>query len=84
MSFINIVLKVIFVGLPVGPVGKNLPANAEDTDSISGLGRFHMPQGQLGHVSQLLKPTHSRACTPQLLLYLATKEYHSENPANCH
>ena len=24
---------------------KNLPASAEDTGSIPGLGRFHMPQG---------------------------------------
>ena len=27
---------------PGGPVVKNLPANAGDTGSISGLGRFHM------------------------------------------
>ena len=24
---------------------RNLPANAGDTDSVPGLGRFHMPQG---------------------------------------
>ena len=30
---------------PGGPVVKNLPANAEDTSSTPGLGRFHMPQG---------------------------------------
>ena len=28
-----------------GPVVKNLPANARDTGSIPGLGRFHMPKG---------------------------------------
>ena len=28
---------------PGGPVGKNLPANAEDTSSIPGLGGFYMP-----------------------------------------
>ena len=28
-----------------GPVLKNLPANAGDTGSISGPGRFHVPQG---------------------------------------
>ena len=28
-----------------GPVVKNLPANAGDTSSIPGLGRFHMLQG---------------------------------------
>ena len=30
---------------PGGPVAKNLPANIEDTGSIPGLGRFHMPWG---------------------------------------
>ena len=30
-----------------GPVVKNLPANARDPGLISGLGRSHMPQGQL-------------------------------------
>ena len=30
---------------PGGPVVKNLPANAGETTSIPGLGRFHMPQG---------------------------------------
>ena len=29
---------------PGGPVVKNLPANAGDTGSIPGLGRFHMSQ----------------------------------------
>ena len=29
-------------GIPGGPVVKNLPANAGDTGSIPGLGRFHM------------------------------------------
>ena len=29
-------------GFPGGPVVKNLPANAGDTGSIPGLGRFHM------------------------------------------
>ena len=33
------------VGFPGGPVAKSLPANEGDTDSISGLGSFHMPQG---------------------------------------
>ena len=30
---------------PGNPVIKNLPANAGDTGSIPGLGRFHMPWG---------------------------------------
>ena len=29
---------------PGGPVVEKPPANAEDTGSIPGLGRFHMPQ----------------------------------------
>ena len=32
---------------PGGSVVKNLPANAEDTDSIPGLGRSHVPVEQL-------------------------------------
>ena len=32
------------VPLPSGPVFKNLPANAGDTGSIPGPGKFHMPQ----------------------------------------
>ena len=32
------------LGLPCGPVGKNSPANAGDTDSIPGPGGSHMPQ----------------------------------------
>ena len=30
---------------PGGPVVKNLPANAGDTDSIPSPGRFHVPEG---------------------------------------
>ena len=32
-------------GFPGGPVVKNPSCNAEDTSSIPGRGRFHMPQG---------------------------------------
>ena len=39
-----------------GPVVKNPPANAGDTDSIPGLGRFHMPWGNSARVPQLLSP----------------------------
>ena len=45
-------LKIIFSDFPGGPVVKNLPANAGDTGSISGLGKFHMPQGNYACVSQ--------------------------------
>ena len=33
------------LGFPGGPVGKNPPANAGDTASIPGPGKFHMPLG---------------------------------------
>ena len=39
-----IFFKDFFQDFPGGEVDKNLPANAGDTDSIPGLGRFHMPQ----------------------------------------
>ena len=52
-------LKIIFSDFPGGPVVKNLPANAADTGSISGLGKFCMPQGNY-------------ACVPQLLISCAT------------
>ena len=44
------------VGFPGGPVVKNPPANAGDTGSIPGPGRFHMPQGSWAHEPQLLSP----------------------------
>ena len=47
-----------------GPVVKNPPANAGDMDSIPGLRRFHIPQGNEAHMPQLLKPEHSRAHAP--------------------
>ena len=45
---------------------KNLSANAGDTGSIPGPGRFHMPRGHSARVPQLLSPC-SRALEPQLL-----------------
>ena len=50
---------------PGGSVGKNPPANAGDTDSIPGLGRLHMLQGNKAHAPQLLNLC-SRAHKPQL------------------
>ena len=41
-------------GFPGGAVDKNLPANAGDTSSVSGLGRFHLPLSNKVHVPQLL------------------------------
>ena len=45
-----------------GPVVGNLPANAEDTGSVPGWVGFHTPRGNWNRVSQILKPTHPRAC----------------------
>ena len=49
---------------PGGPLVKNPPANAGDTGSIPGLGRFHMQQSNQAHSPQLLS-SHSRAREPQ-------------------
>ena len=43
---------------PSVPVVKNLPANAGDTGSIPGPGRFHKPGGGKPRGPQLLKPVH--------------------------
>ena len=37
--------QVVLEGFPGGPVIKNLPCNARDTNLIPGLGRSHMPWG---------------------------------------
>jgi len=38
----SLTLKDQLLGFPGGPVDKNPPVNAGDTDSIPFLGRFHM------------------------------------------
>ena len=43
---------------PGGTVDRNQPANAGNTDSMPGLERFHMPQGNEAHAPQLLMPAH--------------------------
>ena len=43
----NINLKIILRDFRSGTVAKNPPAKAGDTGSIPGLGRSHMPRGQL-------------------------------------
>ena len=53
------------IGLPGGPVVKNLLANAGDICSIPGPGRCHRPWGNEAPVTQLLSP-HSRAHKPQV------------------
>ena len=44
------------VDFPGGPVVKNLSANAGDTGSTPGPGRFHVPQGNEAWTPQLLNP----------------------------
>ena len=53
-----LILNAVTLDWPDGPVVEDLPANARDTSSIPGLGRFHMPQG-------------NEACVPQLLNLLS-------------
>ena len=51
---------------PGGAVVKNLPANAEDTSLIPGLGRFHMPcLVQLSPWITTTEPMRSRVLAPQ-------------------
>ena len=47
-------LKTTSWGFPGGAVVENLPANAGDTGSCPGLGRFHMPWSNWAHEPQLL------------------------------
>ena len=46
----------MFQDFPGGPVAKNLTASTGDTGSISGPGRYPMPQGTWSWEPQLLKP----------------------------
>ena len=48
-------------------IGKNLPANAEDTGSFPVMGRFHLPRSNKACVPQLLSPraTTSEAHVPR-------------------
>ena len=48
-------LNKLYVDFSVGPVVKNLPANAGDTGSIHGLGRIHSPGINWACVPQLLR-----------------------------
>ena len=53
------------MGFSSGPGVGSPPANAEDTGSIPGPGRSHMPRGSWAPVPQLLKAGHSRTHAPQ-------------------
>ena len=63
---LNIDLPYV-LGFPGGTVVKNLPANAGDTGSSPGPGRFHMPRSNKAPVPQLLSlsATTTEAHTPR-------------------
>ena len=46
--------KIYPMGFPGGAVVESLPANAGDTGSSPGLGRYHMPRSSWAHEPQLL------------------------------
>ena len=50
---------------PGSPVDKNLCANAGDTGSTPGLGKFRCASGQLTEAPRLLKPVRPTACDLQ-------------------
>ena len=62
-------------GFPDGPVVKNLPASAEDTGSIPGLGRSHVPWSN-GAREPLLKPAR-----PEAMLH-NKRSHHNEKPTH--
>ena len=49
-------LKTKSQAFPGGSLVKNPPANAGDTGSVPGLGRFHMPRSNEASAPQLLSP----------------------------
>ena len=51
---VEALVRKLFRGFPGGAVVENLPANAGDTGSSPGLGRFHMPQSGWAREPQLL------------------------------
>ena len=46
----NVFIKNQYQDFPGGPMGMPLSANAGNTSSIPGLGRFHMPRVREAHV----------------------------------
>ncbi|KAJ8789500.1 hypothetical protein J1605_022027 [Eschrichtius robustus] len=53
------------IGFPGGAVVENLPANAGDTGSSPGLGRFHMPWSNWAREPQLLSLRVWSLCSQQ-------------------
>ena len=56
---------MVSLDFPGGQVVWNLPADAGDTGLIPDPGRPYILLGSWVHVTQLLKPEHSRACVLQ-------------------
>ena len=57
--------KNLHQDLPGSPGVKNLPANAEDPGSILGLGRLHMPQGNLSPCATATETCAGSPCSPK-------------------
>ena len=53
-NYLSLVFKNTCVGFPGGAVVENLPADAGDTGSSPGLGRYHMPRSDWAREPQLL------------------------------
>ena len=86
---ISFTFKKIFRDFPGGAVVKNPPANAGDTGSSPGPGRFHMPRSNWARAPQLLSLC-SRAHAPQLLkpahlepVLHNNRSHPNEKPARC-
>ena len=62
------------VDFPGGPVNKNPPANAGDTDSIPGPRRSHMPRSNQACTLKLLKPVHLEPVLQR------KRSHHNEKP----
>ena len=62
---------------PGGSVDKNLSANAGDTGSIPGPGRFHMWWSNRAHVPQLLEPTRLESALHN------SRSHCNEKPTHC-
>ena len=69
--------RTVWWDLPGGTGDNNLSANAGDTGSIPGQGRFHMPCSNEARAPQLPKPLAPTACAPQ------REKHHSEESLRC-
>ena len=71
---------------PAGAVDRSRPANAEDTGSVPGWGRFHMPLRNQASTPQLLWALEPASCSYwspcAWSLCSAVRSHHSETPAH--